>query len=297
MEAKIQDILKPEILNTIKGLEFVAKTFADGFLHGLNKSYALGLGQQFSQYRSYEPGDDLRLLDWKIYARSERYYTKLAEVETNIKVKFLLDASASMQHKESTLDKLQYAKIIIASLGYLAHQQGDQIGFYAINNNQIQAFPPKIQRQFSNFLFQIIDIDSKGKWPVSFDHFDDSSNGSMKEMIVVITDLYEESGEIFSFLKKIKSRYNEVLVFQVLGQDEVNFNYDGMLTFQDLENLKKVKVNTAKARKIYLDRIIDHQEKIRHELLNIGVHWEQFTMGEPLDDALAAFLKRRQNIL
>src|SRR6185295_1765933 len=122
MNQELKELLKPEVLNTVNGLELVARIIVEGFMSGSNKSQSMGAGQEFSQYRSYEPGDDLRQLDWKMYARSERYFIKQAEIETNITVKFMLDASNSMSYQEDDISKLQYAKVLIAALAFLARK-------------------------------------------------------------------------------------------------------------------------------------------------------------------------------
>src|SRR5690606_29746358 len=122
---ELHNLLKPELLNTVNGLELVARIIVEGFLSGSNRSQSIGVGYEFSQYRSYEPGDDLRLLDWKMYARSERYYIRQSEVETNITVKFILDASRSMDHQEDGISKLQFGKVMTAALAYLARKQSD----------------------------------------------------------------------------------------------------------------------------------------------------------------------------
>ncbi len=118
MNPEIRSLLKPEVINTVNGLELIARVIVEGFMSGSNKSQSVGAGQEFSQYRSYEPGDDLRMLDWKMYARSGRYYIRQADIETNITVKFMLDASHSMTYTEGGLNKFQYAKVMIAALAY-----------------------------------------------------------------------------------------------------------------------------------------------------------------------------------
>src|SRR3954467_11664970 len=138
VNAQIKELLKPETLNTVNGLELVARIIVEGFMSGSNKSQSVGAGQEFSQYRSYQPGDDLRQLDWKMFARSERYYIKQAEIETNITVKFMLDASQSMAYTEEGISKLQYAKIMTAALAYLARKQSDTFGLYAVNDKYIK---------------------------------------------------------------------------------------------------------------------------------------------------------------
>src|SRR3569832_588151 len=122
--------LDPKVLMTIKNLPLLAKTVVDGFMIGLNKSTVKGPGLEFSQYRSYQPGDDLRWLDWNMYARSYRYYIRESEIETSISVRFLIDASASMLHENNGISKIDYARLIVASLSWLGHLQGDSSGMY-----------------------------------------------------------------------------------------------------------------------------------------------------------------------
>ncbi|MBA4056834.1 MAG: DUF58 domain-containing protein, partial [Marivirga sp.] len=132
-------------------------------MSGSNKSQTVGSGQEFSQYRSYEPGDDLRQLDWKMYARSERYYIKQAEIETNITVKFIIDASESMAYEESNVSKLQYTKVLTAALAYLARKQSDTFGLFTVNNKEIHAIRPRFeQQQFIRFLNALVHLKSEG---------------------------------------------------------------------------------------------------------------------------------------
>ena len=128
--------LDPKVLMTIKDLPLLAKTVVDGFMIGLNKSTVKGPGLEFSQYRSYQPGDDLRWLDWKMYARSDRYYIRESEVETSISVRFLIDASASMNHEDNGVKKIDYARFLAASLAYLANSQGDSVGLYTLGKRR-----------------------------------------------------------------------------------------------------------------------------------------------------------------
>src|SRR5215213_9203452 len=133
MDARLRELLKPELINTMDGLELIARIIVEGFMSGSNKSQAIGIGQEFSQYRNYEPGDDLRQLDWKMYARSERYYIKQADVETNITVRFMIDASRSMAYEEGGISKMLYAKVMTAALAYLARKQSDAFGLFTVN--------------------------------------------------------------------------------------------------------------------------------------------------------------------
>src|SRR5688572_17292777 len=162
MDSRLKDLLKPEIINTMEGLELVARIIVEGYMSGSNKSQSIGIGQEFSQYRNYEPGDDLRQLDWKMYARSERYFIKQAEIETNITVKFMIDASHSMSYAENNLSKLQYAKVMTVALAYLARKQSDTFGLFTVNEKNIHSIQPRFEtQQFIRFLKELILVKSK----------------------------------------------------------------------------------------------------------------------------------------
>ena len=297
MIVDIHELLSPELVNSVRGLELIAKTVAEGYVHGLNKSLVLGTGGEFSQYRSYEPGDDLRLIDWKLYGRSERYYTKLAEEDTNIKVKFMLDASNSMLHEQAGLSKFDFAKTLVAALGYVAFHQGDAIGVFGINDGSISSYPCRVQKLFSNFLYQLLDIEPAGKWPLSFDSVELLHQPGAKELIVLISDMYQKEDEIYSTVKRLKTNLNEVMFLQIFTKDELEFNYKGVVAFEDLETGDVVKVHAKDARASYLNLVKQYQSEVKDRLLDIGVYWERFVVGESLSETLPAFLKKRSQLL
>src|ERR1700754_1752499 len=146
-------LLDPKILMSIKNLQLAAKTTIDGFMAGINKSKVKGPGLEFSQYRSYQPGDDLRWLDWKMYARSDRYYIRESEVETTISVRFLIDASASMNHDDNGIKKIDYARFLAASLAFLANLQGDSVGLYVFQEGGLFSLASKPDPQHLQRLF------------------------------------------------------------------------------------------------------------------------------------------------
>lgn len=297
MKNEIQDLLQSDIINSISGLELVARAVTEEHMHGLNKSVVLGTGGEFSQYRSYEPGDDLRLIDWKVYGRSERYYTKLAEEETNIKVKFILDASNSMCHEQDNVQKIDFAKVIIASLGYLSFHQGDAIGLFAINDVSTYAYPTRIQKLYSNFLYQLLEVKPKGKWPNAIQSFDLLHQPNEKGLIVFISDMYQENDEILNVVKRLKTGLNEVIFLQIISKNELELNYKGVVTFEDLETGETLKVNSKEVKKDYYTIVEDHFQRIKDELLDAGIIWEKFVIGEPLSETLASFIKSRKQLL
>ncbi|MEM1136039.1 MAG: DUF58 domain-containing protein, partial [Bacteroidota bacterium] len=152
----METLLDPELIQSVQGLELLARKTVEGFLAGANRNIRTGQGQEFSQYKAYQPGDDLRQLDWKLLARSDRYYIKQAETETNVTVNFILDSSASMRYTENKLSKIDFSKAMIACLAYLANKQGDQTGLLALNSVETIHLPAKQSNSFfKHFLYQL----------------------------------------------------------------------------------------------------------------------------------------------
>ncbi|MEQ8243352.1 MAG: DUF58 domain-containing protein [Fulvivirga sp.] len=298
MKTDYQSLLKPEILNSIKGLELIARVVVEGYFSGLNTSRRVGAGMEFSQYRSYEPGDDLRLLDWKMLARSSRYYIKQSEIDTNIAVKFIVDASNSMQHSDGELSKMDYARFLVATLGYLAKHQGDAIGLFGLNENQLYALHPKVQTQHLNrFLHQLLEIKSEGKWPSSRTSTDALHDFRHKELIVFVTDMYESDGELTSFVNRLKTKRNEVIVIHLITDNELLMNYKGAVTLEDLETHKRVKVDASAVRESYVAAMNEHLEKTKSDMLHNGIDYTMFNIKDNIGEVINLFLKQRLTLL
>lgn len=296
IDARVKELLNPAILNTVSGLELVARVIVEGFMSGSNKSQSVGSGQEFSQYRNYQPGDDLRQLDWKMFARSGRYYIKEAEIETNITLKFMLDASRSMAYAEGGLSKLQYAKVLMAALAYLARKQSDTFGLFAVNDKQIKALMPRFeQQQFMRFLLELINIEPDGKWENSgrekqlFDHHG-------KEMIVFFTDMYDANNDLLRFISRLKTPRNEVVVFHLMGKQEQELDFDGSLTFEELETMARTKVNTLLQKKEYAARVSAWIQETRMWMLEKDINYHVVTLQQGAESVLHDFLVTRKQL-
>jgi uncharacterized protein (DUF58 family) len=297
VNAEIKALLKPELLNTVSGLELIARIVVEGFMSGSNRSQTIGSGQEFSQYRTYEPGDDLRQLDWKMYARSERYYIKQAEIETNITVKFILDASESMSYAENGLSKLMYAKVMTAALAYLARKQSDTFGLFTVNDKRITSVLPRFeQQQFIRFLNALVNLQTEGTWKKDngleflFDHHG-------KEMILFFTDLYDENADLLKFISRLKTPRNEVIVFHLMGNNEMELGFEGSLTFEDLESHKRVKVDTNLQQKQYKEHINKWVHESRMWMLERHINYELVVMTNSFEKTLRDFLKVRKTMM
>ena len=297
MHSNINDLLKPELLATVNGLELVARIVVEGFMSGSNRSRSIGVGYEFSQYRSYEPGDDLRLLDWKMFARSERYYVKQSEIETNITVKFILDSSRSMDYKENDITKLQYAKVLIAALGYLARKQSDTFGLYVVNDRQISMIEPRFeQQQFMRFLDQLIIAKSEGHWGKG-KSLETLRRHVGKEIIIFFTDLYDDNKDLQEFVSRLKTSRNEVIVFHVMGNDELNLENEGVFTFEDLETGERRKVDTIAQKKVYTRKVNDWLKESRSWMLEKHIDYQLVRMNHSVESVLISFLNSRKRLL
>lgn len=293
----MRKLLDPKILMAIKDLNLSAKTTIDGFMNGNNKSTIKGPGLEFSQYRSYQPGDDLRSLDWKMFARSDRYYIRESEVETNISIRFLVDASASMNHSDGDFSKIDYARYLIASLAYLANLQGDAIGLYIFKNAELFSMAAKQDYQhLARLFFQLEQIQPEGTFTKPI-HYKAIFAGTQKrELLVFVTDLYQTADEIFNLLDTLNTLRHEILVFHVLSRNEINLDFKGYATFEDLETGKTLQIDQEKARVAYKHKLENHLEETRMKMLDRRIYYRTITTDESLDQALRDFLKQRSKL-
>lgn len=290
-------LLDPKILMAIKDLSLAAKTTIEGAMNGINKSTIKGPGMEFSQYRSYQPGDDLRSLDWKMFARSDRYYIRESEIETNIAIRFIVDGSASMNHHDGDFKKIDYARYLAASLAYLGNLQGDAIGLNILKEQEIISLPAKQDFQhLSRLFFQLEQIQPGGTFTHS-QHSQQFYSGSQKrELIIFITDLYQEEEEIFALLSRFNTLKHEVIVFHLMARNELELDFKGYSTFEDLETGATIEVDQAGTRKAYLANLSSYLEKVKARALDKRIFYRMLCTDEPLEQAIRDFLNQRKKL-
>lgn len=290
----MKELLLPENLRSVAGLELAARRTLDALLPGINRSTRTGPGQEFSQYRSYQPGDDLRRLDWKLYARSDRFYLREAEVETHLTVRFILDNSASMQHTDTGgLQKIDYARYLIATLAWLAVQQGDSLALYALNDRQLHQLTPRPgQQYFRRLLYELLRLDSNGHFPRKSGMEAVLQGSRSREMIIFITDFYEYEEEISQALRQLSRTRHEVLFFHLLGRNELELDFPGAQSFEDLETGRRIQVDPRRIRQGYKARLQEKLAAIRRQMLDWNVAYELIPMDELPGQALRHFLNR-----
>jgi uncharacterized protein (DUF58 family) len=290
-------LLDPKILMAIKELSLAAKTTIEGLMNGINKSTVKGAGMEFSQYRSYQPGDDLRSLDWKMFARSDRYYIRESEIETNIAIRFIVDASASMNHDDGAFKKIQYARYLAASLAYLGNLQGDAVGLNILTEHEVLALPARQSfDHLSRIFYQLEQIEPGGRFTGSDRYTPFYSNPKQKELIVLITDLYQDTDEIFSLLDTVSTAKHEVILFHLMARNELEMDFKGYSTFEDLETGATIEIDPLAARKAYLLNLKNHLDEVKRKALDKRIAYRMMCTDEPLEQAIREFLNQRKKL-
>jgi uncharacterized protein (DUF58 family) len=290
-------LLDPKILLSVKDLQLAARTTINGFMTGINKSTIKGEGLEFSQYRSYQPGDDLRQLDWKAYARSDRYYIRESEIETCISVRFVIDASGSMNHADNGYTKIDYARYLAASLAWLASLQGDAVGLYILQEKNLVSMDAKRDFQhMARFYYQLENTAAAGKSTAPVYYKNIFSGTSKKELVIFITDVYEQEAELFDVLDSLGMMKHEIIVFHLVGNNELEFEYGNYAALEDMETGKLVKINPRQDKTAYKEQVEKYLAAVKAKMLNKHFFYRLLNMRQPVEQALRDFLKQRSKI-
>ncbi len=291
MSSTTYRFIDPKSLAALGDLTLAARTVVDGFMFGVHHSRIPGAGLEFSQYRSYQPGDDPRRLDWKLFARSDRYFLRDAETDTSVTVRFVLDASASMAQEEAGLTKLDYARLIVAALATLAHRQGDAVGLAAVSDGDVTVMPPERPSQHLHRLLNTLErLIPAGVWPDWERVQGLFTAGGRRGIVVIVTDLHERQNEIRTLAAKLAALRHEVLVLHVIGGIEREFGYHGIVTFEELETGRRIEVDTDAVRASYRSALEQELAGLRRSLEEVGIDYARFSLDQPLDLALRHYL-------
>jgi uncharacterized protein (DUF58 family) len=290
-----QRFLKPSVLAAISGLELVAKTVVDGFVAGLHRSPDFGFSQEFAEYQAYTPGDDLRHVDWNVYARTERMYLKRYRGETNSPLTILLDASNSMQFASHGVNKMDYARFLAASLFYLAlHGQRDAAGLITFDDeirNYIR--PSTRQGQLHRLLAGLEQAEARARTDFSkparyFQEF-----LKRRGIVLIVSDFWESPQSVVHTLEPLRLNGNEVVLFHVLDPEDVRPSLNGPSILVDMETNEQLETTPDFAKKEYRDRVDAHIADLRDRTKAAGMGYCLLMTDHPLDDALREYLTLR----
>jgi uncharacterized protein (DUF58 family) len=288
--------LDPEVLAGISSLDLLAKTVVDGFVAGLHRSPDFGFSQEFAEYRAYTPGDDLRHVDWNLFARTERCYLKRYRGETNTQLTILLDASNSMQYTSGPPSKMDYARFIAASLFYLSiRNQRDAAGLIVFDDEvrdyiRPSTRPGQLARLFAGL--ERAEPRARTNFAKPLEHFQNFLH--RRGMAIIISDFYESPESIIHTIAPLRFHGNEVVLFHILDPQEIRPSMKGSSMLIDLETDQKIEVVPDYVKTTYRIKIDAHIEDLRSRTLAAGMDYQLLVTNQPLDAALREYLTLRQ---
>lgn len=284
--------LDPTVLSRIGNLELVARSVVEGFIAGLHRSPFLGLSVDFAEHRPYMPGDDIRKVDWRVYARTDRFYVKEYEAETNANVTFALDASRSMDFGSGGITKLDYGRYLAACLAHLSAGQRDRVGAAVFAAELDDYVPPSVRHR--RLVLAALDRAAAAEADDPVAPLEQLS-GSLRRrgLVVLVSDLYAEPDRVVEAVGRLKDRGQDVIVFHLLDPAEVDFPFDAPRSFEDLETGERLPVAPEEMRETYLSRLRGHVAELARRLLERRVDHELAVTSTPLDAALFTYLSHR----
>ena len=290
--------LDPKAILAIRNLELRARVVVEGFLLGLHRSPFHGFSVEFSEYRQYTPGDDVRYIDWKLYGRSDRYYLKKFEDETNLRCYFLVDMSRSMSFNSEAIGyktKADYAVTVAASLAYFLSKQGDATGMLSFDAGIRDYLPARNRPGHLHQLILTLDKQPSGAETKLGDPLRRIAELVRKRgLMVLISDLLSPIDQFKNELAQLRSFGHEVVVFQILDRDELEFRFEASAQFEDLETGANVYVDPDKARADYLTGINAHQAQLKELCDTQGIAYHVLPTDQSLEVALFHFLTSRK---
>ncbi|HEX4642149.1 MAG TPA: DUF58 domain-containing protein [Candidatus Acidoferrales bacterium] len=292
----LQRFLDPAVLAGISGLDLVAKTVVDGFVNGLHRSPDFGFSQEFAEYRAYSPGDDLRHVDWNVFARTERAYLKRYRGETNSILTVLLDASNSMKFSSHAVSKMDYARFTAASLFYLAIQNQRDAAGLIVFDDEVRTYirPSTRQGQLHRLLSGLEQAEPHARTDFAkpLNHFQQLLR--RRGIVVFISDFYDTPEHIVRTVEPLRFHGNEVVLFHLLDPKEIRPEFREPSTLVDLETHERIEITPEYMSDEYRKRFDAHREALRDKTRSAGMDYHLLVTDRPLDDALREYLSIRQ---
>jgi uncharacterized protein (DUF58 family) len=292
-----KQFLKPEAVSKLTNMSLVARLVVEGFITGLHRSPYHGFSVEFAEHRPYMPGDDIRHIDWKVLAKTDRYYLKEYEEETNLKAWMLLDASASMGYRSGNVSKLQYASWLAAGLAYLMLHQRDAVGLVTFAEKIGKFMPPRSVNSYLTLLLQELQrTTSQGETKIGAAFHQLADRMTRRGLVIIFSDLFDHPQEILSGLKHFRHNKHEVIVFHVLDPRERFFNFKQDGTFLDLETGEKLATQPWHIRSEYCRLMNEFTETLKKGCREQRIDYVLMDTSESFDRALLHYLIKRKRI-
>ena len=294
--APVEEYLKPEVINQIKRLDLRAQFVVKGFLQGLHASPFHGFSVEFSEHRKYTVGDDPKDIDWLIYAKTDKYYIKKFEAETNITGYLVMDLSQSMDFTyRQQLSKFDYAVCLAAALCYLMIQQNDPVGLITFDEQIRNCLAPKSKRtQLGTVLAQLSRLRPAGTTDIAKSVTQIAAMLRHHSLIMIFSDLLAAEKPILQSLSRLRHAGHDVILFHVLDEAEVTFPFDGLMEFEEPENEDLLQVDAASFRPDYLAEVDSFRDRYRTECMQLGIDYVPLDTSMLFDKALLEYLQSRK---
>jgi uncharacterized protein (DUF58 family) len=286
--------LDPELLQKLGDLELIAREVVEGLRAGSHRSPLKGFSTEFAHHRQYAPGDAIRDLDWRVYGRTERYYTKLYEAETNFDCHLLMDASSSMTYGSGRVSKLEYSKYLAAALSYLILNQRDSVGLSVFDSEMRAHLPPRSAMSIILQIEKILkEITPTPKTSIAKQLNNIALQIKRRSFVILISDLFSDVGDIMRGLQRLRYGGHNVIVFHTLDPHELKFPFKGTWQFDGLEGEEELITQPERIREDYLTNLNAYLEKLQSGCIGSGVDYTLVDTSRPLDSVLSEFLETR----
>lgn len=291
-----EKFLKPEVIRNVSRLDLRAKFIVEGFLSGLHASPFHGFSVEFSEHRKYTPGDNISDIDWSVFAKTDRFYVKRFQAETNLTGYLLMDLSASMGYTyRQELTKFEYAISLAAALGYLMVQQQDPVGLIAFDEKVRESLPPKSRRtHLANILSVLARLQPTGLTDIPASIRQISRMIRHRSLVMIFTDLLADAEPILKAIHRLRHSGHEVIVFHILDEAEADFPFQGIVELEDPETGEILTVDALAARADYLESVNAFRDQYKRDLFRARVDYVPLHTGMPFDKALMGYLLSRQ---
>ncbi|MEB2296934.1 MAG: DUF58 domain-containing protein [Ignavibacteria bacterium] len=301
MDKPVQDFknyLHPSFISKLNSLELKARLVVEGFMVGLHKSPYHGFSVEFSEHRAYMQGDNLKDVDWKVFGKTEKYFIKQYEEETNLRSYIFLDTSNSMAYSsEKNISKLNYSITLAAALSYLMIHQQDAVGLTLYSEKINKFLPPKSSRAYlQEILKSLINVIPSEKTNTAESLSEGAEKLKRRGLVVIISDFFDDINSVLKALKHFSYKKNEVIVFQILDPMEKTFSFGKDAIFKDLETGDELATQPYQIQKAYREAMNEFTNKIKSECLNSNIDYNLIETSDPYDKALLRYIQKREKL-
>ncbi|RKX21313.1 MAG: DUF58 domain-containing protein [Candidatus Zixiibacteriota bacterium] len=298
MATDYRQYLQPETVSKLKGMELRARMVVEGFIAGMHKSPYHGFSVEFAEHRQYMPGDNIADVDWKVYAKTDRYYIKQYEEETNLKGYLLLDCSASMKYQSGKrLSKFDYAGMLCGALSYMMLRQRDAVGLVTYDQNIRQYIPPRSKSGYLHVLLrEIAQQTPSDLTDISSALHEMAERIKRRGLVIIISDLLDDAEKIISGLRHFRYNKHEVIVFHVLDPRERDFNFGAEAIFKDMETGEELSTLPYQIKKQFARKVKEFSDTIASACRQSNIDYHPIDTAMPFDKALYAFLAKRERL-